>query len=358
MKNKKSEKFKKFLDSLCQKVDEHWIVVAIFFGGSSLWFSVILGFFGESWGLIERKVNSVTGAQYTTLSIGGIIITVVISFVYVALTLLNRYKEKNNDYEKRLTIAESGYNLFDKILSTVTTICNHKYSTQMKTIEDIKTNNREPPIVYTDPCKQFEIIISQLHECVAFLLSEKGRNFNRNDLYVSVAYNFPLENKNIWKWVDIEDERGLPIEKVIENGSTFSYLLNNSTSEHSSVFFNSKQEAYNSHNYIIDECDKKDANGNLKGSIACYKITLKRLDKIYGIAVLSISSYDNKFVEMSPTDDEDKQKEKIENVSANIENFIVSELSVRIKIELCNYYLQFLRDKWEKINMIKSESDV
>lgn len=63
---------------------------------------------------------------------------------------------------------------------------------------------------------------------------------------------------------------------------------------------------------------------------------------------MSISSYDQKFVEMSPTDDKDKQKEKIENVSANIENFIVSELSVRIRIELCNYYLQFLRDKWEK----------
>ncbi len=349
MKNKKSGKFKKVLDCLCQQVNEHWIVVAIIFLGASLWFSVILGFFGESWGLIERKVNTETKTEYTTLSISGIIITVVILIMYVALTLLNRYKETNNDYEKKLTILESGYNLFDKILSTVTSICNHKYSTQMKTIEDIKENNSEPPIVYTDPCKQFEIIISQLTECVAFLLSEKGRNFKRNDLYASVAYNFPLENKNTWKWVDIGDERGLPIEKVIENGSTFSYLLNNSTSEHSSVFFNSKQEAYNSHNYIIDECDKKDEKGELKGSIACYKITLKRLDKIYGIAVLSISSYNQKFVEMSPTDDKDKQKEKIENVSANIENFIVSELSVRIRIELCNYYLQFLRDKWEKI---------
>lgn len=344
MKNKKTGKLKKALDFLCRKFNQHWLVTAIALNGISWWFSLFLGIFGESCGVIERK--DPTG--FATLSPIGIVCTVVLLFIHFALTALNKYKETNNDYEKRLNIAESGYNLFDKILSTVTAICHHKYSTQMKTIEDIKTNNKEPPVVYTEPCKQFEIIISQLIECVAFLLSEKGRNFKKKDLYVSVAYNFPLENENTWKWVDIEDERGLPIEKVIEDGSTFSYLLNNSTSERSSVFFNSKQEAYNSHKYIIDECDKKDSNGELKGSIACYKITLKRSDTIYGIAVLSISSYDHKFVEVSLTDDKDKQKEKIENVSANIENVIVSELSVRIRIELCNYYLQFLRDKWEK----------
>lgn len=331
-----------------------WIFVTIVLSILPFIYSTLLTYLGETWHLVEvtQKENGITSRG---LSWWGIFATILMIVIICILTFFIKHKEFHSNEDKRqLEITKSGYDLFDKVLDTVGQICNRKYSTQMKTIENIKTKGEKPPKIYTKPCNQLEEILSELCDCIAYVLSDKSRKFNRNDIYASVTYNFPLENKNVWKWVNVNNEQGLSIDELVKDGTTFSHLLRNATTQCPSVFFNSKQDAFEKGNYVPDDCDKYDRNGKLKGSIACFKINLKKSDETYITAVLGISSYDKKFVDVPYKNKElEKYISQIDNVCKNIENVIVAELSERIKIELCNYYLQFLRDKWKEKNSKK-----
>lgn len=325
-----------------------WIFITIILSILPFIYSTLLTYFGETWHFV--KVTNKEGITSRGLSGWGIFATILMIVIICTLTFLVKYKEFHKDEDKRqLEIKESGYELFDKLLDTVGYICNRKCSTQMKTIENIKKNGEKPPKIYTKPCDQLKDILSELCSCITYVLSDKSRKFNRNDIYASVAYNFPKERDNVWKWADVNNERGLSIEKLTNADTTFSYLLNNTNEHSTSIFYNSKQEAYEIGRYLPDECDEYDKSGKLKGSIACFKINLKKSDETYITAVLGISSYNKQFVDVPYKKKEQEEYiSQIENVRKNIENLIVAELSERIKIELCNYYLQFLRDKWKE----------
>ncbi len=217
-----------------------------------------------------------------------------------------------------------------------------------KKIIDIKTNNTEPPIVYSEPCVQLQHAILELKNCVAYMLSEKGRKFDPSDLYVSIAYNFPLENKNVWQWADIPNEKGLSIDKLLSKNTTFSYALKNTTEQNPLVFFNSKQETFLQQHYVPDDVDNRDINHNLKGSIACCRINIKKYDTTYITAILSISSYDRQFVDVSAFQTKEEIDQKISNIEGNMSRVPILEFTKRIQIELCNYYIQFLRNQWDK----------
>ncbi len=326
-----------------------WIIITIMLSILPFLFSTLLTYFGENWNLIKVTQNK-NGVTSRGLSSWGIFVTLAMVIIICILTFYVKHKEFHSDkYNKQLEIKEGGYNLFDMVLNAVGQICKRKYSRQMKTIVDIKQNGKKPPKIYTKPCDQLEEILSELCNCITYVLSEQSRRFNRNDIYASIAYNFPLENPNVWQWSNVKNEQGLSIDKLTENNTTFSYLMKNATEKSPSVFFNSKQEAYEKGCYQPDECDKYDTNHKLKGSIACFKINLKRLDKTYITAVLGISSYEKQFVDVSnKVKEQEKINQQIENIYKNIENVIVAELSERIKIELCNYYLQYLLKKWKQ----------
>lgn len=77
-------------------------------------------------------------------------------------------------------------------------------------------------------------------------------------------------------------------------------------------------------------------NGELKGSIACYRFDIKKNDKVYVRAVLSITSYQQQFTS-------DNSKDKVNNVRENMDDFVISDFEKRIRIELCLLYLAFLQ---------------
>lgn len=341
-------RIKKFFSSVAKFLSDftykHWIVTAMIFTGSSWWFSLFLGYWGVDLGLlvINNDQNNVPVTKLTPL---GLAITIVICLILIVLTLISRYREAHNTDKKNLIYLEAGYNLFDKVLMDLNYLCRSKYSSQINEIVNIENDQLEPPIIYSNPCKQLEVISNEIADCISFTLSEKGRKFNRDDLYVSIAYNFPKYDRDSWHWADVNSERGLSIAKLCGDNTTFSYLLKTASQKEPSVFFNSKQQAYDEKHYLPDDCDKYDFSNKLKGSIACFKIVIKKGDVDYIIAVVNISSYSKKFVDESVSNADIQQD--VNSVYKNIENVIIKEFSERIKIELCNYYIQFLRKKWE-----------
>ena len=334
--NRESGKFNRFLNWLDKVSTKHWVVSSIFIVGSSWWFSVVIAFWGENLGLIQTS-NSNKG--FTLL--GGIL-TFLIFIVLVLNAALVKYRKETPD--KALKDMTASFNLLDRLMSSMSQVCAGKLSTQIKKIEEIKQNGIEPPIIYSKPCMQFEIILREIIDCLTFVLNTNDHRIKADSLYASIAYNFPLESDVEWRWVDVQKQQGLDIPTLLKEESLFASLLNSPNKSYE--FFNSKQLALEKHKYVQDDCDKQDKDGNLLVSIACFEITITRNDITFIRAILSISSYDIQFVNSNNLREENQQD--IINTRENIRKIIVSEFSKRIRIELCNYYLQFLRHKWDK----------
>lgn len=79
----------------------------------------------------------------------------------------------------------------------------------------------------------------------------------------------------------------------------------------------------------------------MKGSIACYRIVTRESGQELIKAVLSITTYNKKFVN---SDD----KNIVANVKFNMDEYILKPFIKRISIELCLLYLSVLYNKHNK----------
>ena len=172
------------------------------------------------------------------------------------------------------------------------------------------------------------------------MLSQNNHRIDKNEICVSVAYNFPQENSTVWKWVNMRDEKGLTIEELSSPETTFQYLLNNANEKSPFVFLNSKQKAYLERHYIPDQEDCRNEEGNLLGSIACYRLSLKKSDTVYVSDILSISTYNKQFVSVDDETVDASENSRINAVKENIRKNILPEFAHRINIELCNITIQ------------------
>lgn len=345
-KSKKKSKKDKFFSWLDQYATKHWFFTSFCIVGASWWFSLMITFFGEQLNLISIDDNG--SKSFTIL---GVVLTGIVFLFIILNTALSKYrKELPDNVQKELNETRAGFNLLDKLMSSVSKVCDSKFSKQIKKIESIIDNGEEPPVIYSSPCNQFEMITKELVDCLVFILNTDDHRIKTDSLYASIAYNFPVEKDNVWQWADVENQKGLDLDTLLSEDSTFSYLLNHPKTFE---FYNSKQDAYDERKYVPDEHDKYDEQGKLLGSILCYEIIIKRNDKTYVRAILSVTSYDIQFVDAKTNDEETKKA--IINTRENIRKIILSEFEKRIKIELCNYYIQFLRNKWKEKNQIDTE---
>lgn len=337
--SKKKENKKFTFEGMCKRVCDfvknHWIVSAILLNGCSLWFPLILGFWGEKAKLIEVIIDEQTKTASQSLTTRGYILTAVVLIITVILTVIQKYNSEHLNYKELKT----GYNLLDSILIQNGKICDKKANTQIKKIESIKEKTAKPEKVFTAPCEQFKAILDCMRDCLISMLSEDEYKFSDNEVHVCLAYNFPLENKDIWHWTDNNRQKGLPIEDLIKApDSTFSRLLK---LKKPYLFFNSKEEAREKGYYVIDDSDQTDREGKLKGSIACYRIALRTDNNTYIKAVLSIATYNKKF---SKVDDE----KSVEAIEYNMYESIFNSFEKQLKVELCNFYMQYLYKEEQK----------
>ena len=313
------------LIKLHEWVQKRWMFVSIFLSTSSIWFSLILSFCGERLNLIV----SVNGKRQLTL-IGWILTIIVVGFSCL-LAMAQRYyeyKKLNSDSDKRKLY------ILEQVDMGTNKICDNKFITLKKQIVSIKNNNTSIPQIVSKPCEQLKHITEKMSSCLRQLLSQNDYTIKEDELYVSLYYNFPLEN-NIWKLADsLSPEKGLSIEELLREKTTFKKVL---SSKETFLFFNSKEQARRNECYIRDSEDGLNENGELKGSIACYRIKIKENNQVLINAVLSITTYDKKFIN---SDD----RAIIENTKYNINEYILKPFIKRIDIELCLLYLFTLHE--------------
>lgn len=319
---------KKTLIRLHEWVQKQWLIVSILMSTSSIWFSLILSFWGEKLSLIETDTNG--KRQFT---FWGIVLTVLIvgfSFLLVMAQRYYEYSKLNTDKDRRKLF------ILEHVDIETNKICDNKYITLKKRLFEIKKGHvKEFPQIVSNPCEQLKHITEKMNNCLCQLLSQNEYNINENELYISLYYNFPMEDE-IWRQTDsIAPERGLGISELINEKSTFSKVLK---SKEPFLFYNSKEQARKTDSYIRDGEDRLNENNELKGSIACYRISTNESGQELIKAVLSITTYNKKFVNSD-------NKKIIDNVKFNMDEYILKPFIKRIDIELCLLYLSVLYNK-------------
>jgi len=294
---------------------------------SSIWFSLILSFFGVKLKLLVLDANG--KSSFTVFGVICTIVIILFSSILIVAQRYYEYKRLNIDTDKRKLV------ILEHVDLGTDKICDNKFITLKKLIYKIKVNgSAKPPNIISNPSEQLKHIIEKMNSCLCSLLTQAEYKINENELYISLYYNLPLEDENKWFLADsLTPEKGLSCDELLKaKKSTFMKVLN---SDKQLVFWNSKEDASKNKHYIQDEEDRVNEKNELQGSIACYKIEIKHDNKELIKAVLSITTYSKRFVNSS-------NKKIIENVQYNISEHILSTFCKRIKIELCLLYLLIL----------------
>lgn len=316
---------KKLLIRLHEWVQKKWLIVSVLMSTSSIWFSLILSFWGEK---LHFIVTDASGKrQFTFL---GAILTILVVGFSCLLAMAQRYYEYsklNNDKDKRKLV------VLENVDIETNKICDNKYITLKKRLWKIKNGQIvDIPQIVSNPCEQLKHILDKMNNCLCKLLYQKEYSINSDELYISLYYNFPMEN-NVWRQADsLSPEKGLTIDELMDEKSTFSKVL---SSKKPFLFYNSKEQARKLDSYIRDGEDRINENDELKGSIACYRIVVKEEKQELIKAVLSITTYNKRFVSSD-------NKKIINNVKFNMDEYIFKPFIKRIDIELCLLYLATL----------------
>lgn len=320
----------------------HWIFSIIIVKLSGVWYSLILTYLGEYCHFIKYTNNA---RILTPLGWG---LTIALLLINIISAIADRYHELHNEEKEANAITLAQRNLYAFINEKVNSICQTKLYNQILEIEKIRDGKSYIPYIYTKPCNQLKTILEKFTDCVAFLISSKNHRFKSNDFSVSLIYNFPLENDSVWKWSERFSPSTLSTIDLLSPDSTFSYLISDETSDN--VFFNSKQDAYNRHHYIPSKFDEKDKDGNLKGSIGCFYFDFGNSSNVYIRAVLSIDTKRKPIIDESELNNDEDLDYAIYKLSHNIIENLIENYKYRIGIELCNCYIQYLREKKNKKN--------
>lgn len=233
--------------------------------------------------------------------------------------------------------------VLEHVDTDINKICDNKYMTLKKRIWKIKNEKTEEiPRIISSPSEQLKHIVEKMNNCLCKLLSQQNEYvIKQEELYISLYYNFPLEDDS-WQQTDrFSPERGLGVKNLLTKETLFARILK---SRENFLFYNSKEQARIEGCYIQDEDDRISEEGKIKGSIACYRIIVKECEQILVQAVLSISTYDKQFINKD-------DKGTIKNSIFNIDEYILKPFIKRINIELCLLYLDKL---YEEKNKVKS----
>lgn len=328
MPNDSPVKTNKLLQRLYDVIETHWVLYLLLFRLSAVWFSLIVGFLGEPWGLINSNGTS------KSLSLKGWACSIVIFSVITLGEVSKKYIEKKQ--EPRFEIG--AYVLLNNLRSGINSLCNKKYKSLVTKISELQEGDSSSAYVEYDPMEQIDEIAHEMEKCLRLLLKEEsGPKIQEDDFFVGIVYQFPLESSD-WHWA-ITAERGLSIDdlfKDYDGGNKMSTLRHLLSSKGNSVFYNSKANAAKKGYYIADDLDEYDENDLPLGSIACYEGEVKKNNVTHIKYVIMITSYGVKFTS------DDNDSEAIENVKHNMKDFVVTDFQTRIQNELCSLYISHL----------------
>lgn len=312
------QKVKDLLKKLADYFNIHWIQKTAVLFIPTIWLPFVIKIWGNDIGLSEN-------GELTKI---GILVTVLLFGIVFFINVLSSYKaklekEREVEMQSEMKRLRSNLSICETVMDSIYDICDVKYDTLLEYMEGVEDTKRcdKPFLSTVHPTKQLKAISDELAKCFSGITGIK-----KNELIVSMAYSL---SENNWKWVDFKKLHGCAtLEELISNPKSTFYQMYSGKSEF--VFYNSKEQAERTGNYVFDTKDNSHRN---VGSIICQRIEVGTEDKVQGVLILSISSYGKKFIK---TDDE----EKIRDAENTIRNVILKQFEKRICIELSDLFIK------------------
>lgn len=276
--------------------------------------------------LKQESVNGVVKTVFTPL---GIVLTIVSLLASALFTSAQKYYQyKNSDIESLKYIKE----VQSDVLESVDMVHSNKIKRLLNHIGDIKTGKKPPAEIISNPSDQIRKISIELQRMMKNIFSKAKNVFREDDFEIGILYSFPQEN-DAWHFADNGQlEKGFTAEELTNaTNSTFNNVLRQ---REPILFFNDKQQAINLGKYVADSDDVNDENGNICGSIICYRLNDLRIEgKTYIKCVMTIGTRGKKF--LNSTSEYNTEK----NVSRNIKSLIFANFEKDIATELCLLYI-------------------
>jgi len=219
-------------------------------------------------------------------------------------------------------------------------ICKSKLHTLIDYVNKLKKNpDIEPAKIINKPCNQLRLIVQNVSNALSQMLDGTTNNFHTAEsVRVSILYKLNDVKDSKWEIVETDTADYPDIEDFTESRySFFSYAMDE---KEKFVLGNNKQLLHEQKRYIECAADTK-TNGKLNGSIAYYKIPLNysRDGKSNTLidAVIMLYTCGTSFAE-------NDEQDSISTAKYNLETFL-DKFKLRIHIELCLYYIYYLRKK-------------
>lgn len=318
-KNKRN--FSRFLEFEHKKIKKHWFWYTIILFFPTLWFSIILPYWGINFLLIEPTDNRLT--------IWGLITTILLSSIVIFITFThNLYMNRieNDIIDKK----EGEIQYLSTVMENIDKICSEKLSVLKRKIADDKMRAD----IISNPNNQLKRIITGINECLVKLLNNRENNFKFKDFSVTIIYSFPQEDK-VWRWLEGMGEKEMELKTLLssDSTSTFNYLLKTNKPYY---FNNNKEKAKADGQYEYSPQDTVSSDLNeVVGSIFCYRYKIIESEKTYIDAIISISTQRKRFSK--------DESEICRNVRDNMISLVKDTFGKRIGIELTLLYLQYLK---------------
>lgn len=310
-KKKTQKKIQKKIDN-AEKFQKIAFLIPVFGVLSTIWSALILTCFPKIF-IIDGK-----------LPWYSVIITVIIIVPNAILSLIKTYYDRIQNNNSSIEVYKKSQALYSKLIEAFNNIVNLKHR---RIIKSISENN---PTVYVDPSEQISDIFKELKAALCFILSNKKRRVDESDIYINLLYRV----NDSQKWIPVElSQEGLSYDDLMQEKSFFKYLYN---SKSNFLFYNSKQELLDIDHYIQDERDIKE-NNELKGSILGFKFDAINVEGHKIKVLLFVSSFSTKFVEANHSNEDISARCSI--LKENISEAILPQFVSRIKLELCNNYV-------------------
>lgn len=304
---------------------KHWICYTIILSLPTIWFTLLCPVFGT---IIHVK------NQDGEFTLCGKFLSVIVIMVSVGIALFNNYYSSKSEFGE-LEKLRGHIEYLEKIENSVDSICDEKATQIRRTIQRVKNNEKASPEIISKPSNQLKRILEQIATCLVTFMERPDEKFSFKDFLVTLAYNFPEENKE-WIWLDGTIEGGITLEELtdLSKTSTFNYIR---TRKKTYYFNNSKEDAKQQDQYIYDSNDWTNFEDKKPvGSIFCYNFKIRQNNIVYVDAILSISTQGKRFVKNG-------DKQKIENVKDNMINLVKEHFGRRITIELGLLYLDYIK---------------
>lgn len=264
-----------------------------------------------------------------------VFVIIILSMLWsLIVAIADRYNNKNNE-TMGISADTIGHTetIYETVGASVSTVHNDIVSRKIDFLHDALSGIADPNLYIGKPCEDIKRISSEISNTLSRLLTSKHFNIRNTDIYTTVFYSFRGDNGK-WHRADSEKhESGLSIDSLLSAGSTLYEALH---SVDNFVYFHSKEDARRQNKYLPSALDQSTKDGKLKGSIACYRLTVVKGGNTYIQCVICVATYNKQF---SP----DSKEGTIQNIKHNIENNLLNEYEPLLKGALCDLYITRLR---------------